>query len=249
MSSFTIKIIAIITMLIDHVKDGILTKYSFLNVIGRIAFPLFAFQVAVGYEKTKNVYNYMKRMLLFALLSQIPFYLFVQKFVEGRLWFNVIFTLLFGIMAMYIWDYKVEEKEEEKGEIINKELANKLMLVFQWIVKLYLIVVLCFIAEFLKFDYGGLGVLFILTIHLLFKKGTKWLFAIIYFLYCIIEFKEALIDRGNKNAIPYVLFMYLPIIFMFLYNGKKGPSMKYFFYFFYPIHLTIILLISYLIGA
>ena len=247
MSSFTIKIIAIVTMLIDHVKDGLLTKYSFLNVIGRIAFPLFAFQVAIGFEKTKNVYNYMKRMFLFALLSEIPYFFFIKKFVGGALWFNVMFTLLFGIMAMYIWDFRTNEKEGEREE--GNKIANVLVKILNWILKIYLIVVLCIIAEFLKFDYGGLGVLFILLIHLLLKKGTKWLFAIIYFLYCIAEFREPLIYRGNKNAIPYVVFMYLPIVFMLLYNGKKGPSIKYFFYFFYPIHLTIILLISYLIGA
>lgn len=244
MSSFTLKIIAIITMLIDHLKDGIFQDYYVLNIIGRIAFPLFAFQVAVGYKNTKNVKKYMGRMLLFALISEVPYYLFIQKFADGQLWCNVMFTLLFGLLTMYIWDYKPNKKEEKSNEKVNS-----LMKSFYWILKIYLIAILCFIAEALKFDYGGLGVLFVLSIHLLFRDGRKWIFAIYYLLYCIAEFREPLIYYKNMKAIPYIIFMYIPIIFMLLHNGKKGPSMKYFFYLFYPIHLTIILLISSLIGT
>ena len=247
MSSFTLKIIAIVSMFIDHLKDGILKEYSVLNVIGRIAFPLFAFQAAIGYEKTKNVYKYMQRMLIFAIISEIPFYLFSKNFTGGTLKVDVIFTLLFGIFAMYIWDYKLKNKEEKENNSSKIELV--LDSIFTWTIKIMLLIVLFFIADIGKFDYGGLGVLFVLIIHLFFKDGRKIIFAILYLAYCIYEFKEPFIIYHNMKAIPYIVFMYVPIILMLLYNGKKGPSMKYFFYFFYPIHLTAILLVSYLIGA
>ena len=58
MSSFIIKIIAIFTMFIDHSGDALIGKTSILNVIGRIAFPLFAFQLVVGYKNTSNLKKY-----------------------------------------------------------------------------------------------------------------------------------------------------------------------------------------------
>ena len=59
MSSFVIKLIAIITMLCDHSGDAIIGHFSILNIIGRIAFPLFCFQIVVGYKHTKNVKKYL----------------------------------------------------------------------------------------------------------------------------------------------------------------------------------------------
>ena len=77
MSSFVIKIIACITMLLDHIKysspvfENFATEY-----LGRLSFPLFAFLIAEGYTHTKNLKKYYKRLFVFGLLSQIPFMLF-----------------------------------------------------------------------------------------------------------------------------------------------------------------------------
>lgn len=60
MSSFTLKMIAIICMLIDHSCDVFVQHYSIGYVIGRIAFPLFAFQIVVGYENTRDVKKYLE---------------------------------------------------------------------------------------------------------------------------------------------------------------------------------------------
>ena len=76
MSSFAIKLIAIITMFCDHFGDAILGRFSILNIIGRIAFPLFCFQIVIGYKHTKNINKYIIRLLLFGIISQIPFSLF-----------------------------------------------------------------------------------------------------------------------------------------------------------------------------
>lgn len=73
MSSFWIKIIALITMLIDHIGFAFFPENLLLRIIGRISMPLFAFQIAVGFDKTKSREKYIIRMLIFALVSQIPF--------------------------------------------------------------------------------------------------------------------------------------------------------------------------------
>ena len=82
MTSFSLKIIALITMFLDHISYPIFGGFSYLNLIGRIAFPIFAFQISEGFIHTKNVKKYMLRLLLFAFISQIPFQLFHFKFVN-----------------------------------------------------------------------------------------------------------------------------------------------------------------------
>ena len=69
MSSFVIKIIAIISMLFDHTNDVFIGHLSVFNLIGRIAFPLFSFQLVVGYTYTHNIKKYISRMFIFALIS------------------------------------------------------------------------------------------------------------------------------------------------------------------------------------
>lgn len=92
-SSFALKIIAVICMLCDHLGDAIIKPFSFFNVIGRIAFPIFAFQITEGYIHTKDLKKYFKRLIIFAILSQIPFMLFLSTFTSPFT-LNIFFTLL-----------------------------------------------------------------------------------------------------------------------------------------------------------
>ena len=103
MNSFILKIIACITMFIDHVGYAIFNGPSWFNYIGRIAFPIFAFQISEGYAHTRNIKKYLVRLLIFALVSQIPFMLFVSL-VNDDFSLNVIFTLLFGLVSIVIYD-------------------------------------------------------------------------------------------------------------------------------------------------
>ena len=92
MSSFVLKIIAIITMFIDHLGYAIFGKFSCFNYIGRLSFPIFAFQISEGYIHTKNLKKYFLRLFLFALVSQIPFMLF-HSIISRDFSLNIFFTL------------------------------------------------------------------------------------------------------------------------------------------------------------
>ena len=118
MTSFALKITAIISMFCDHFGDAFIGHFSFLNLIGRIAFPIFAFQISEGFTHTKNMKKYFLRLGIFALVSQIPFSLFVHKFLGSSLFsLNVFFTLFLGLLSMYLYDYiiKLFNTTDENG--------------------------------------------------------------------------------------------------------------------------------------
>ena len=96
-SAFVLKIIAVITMTIDHSGYLIFGGSSFMNFIGRIAFPIFAFQITEGYTHTHNLKKYFLRLFAFALISQIPFMLFTTM-ITSRMAFKYFlypFTLTY----------------------------------------------------------------------------------------------------------------------------------------------------------
>ncbi len=78
MSAFVLKLIAVFSMTCDHLSYLIFGRFSFLNLIGRIAFPIFAYQITEGYIHTSNLKKYFLRLALFGVISQIPFMLFLS---------------------------------------------------------------------------------------------------------------------------------------------------------------------------
>lgn len=209
-SGFTLKWIAIICMLIDHVGAVLFPQYIQLRMIGRLAFPIYCFLLVEGAVHTKDIHKYEVRLFLFALLSELPF----DLAFFGRIYFghqNVFFTLFFGLVA-------VEQCQKRTGKLSS-------FLTFLASIAL---------AEVLNTDYGASGVIFILLFYILYQYRVAKQAAFVVMNYLM---------YGISVQI-YATFAALP---MLLYNGKRGPSMKYFFYAFYPIHLLVIYVICKLI--
>jgi hypothetical protein len=91
-----LKWIAIITMTFDHVGAILYPEFEFLRLIGRLAFPLFAYLLILGMESTRNIRNYFFRLFIFALISQIPFFLAINYAPFELL--NIFFSLSFGLL-------------------------------------------------------------------------------------------------------------------------------------------------------
>ena len=237
MTSFVLKLIAIISMLIDHTGDTFISllgpKLIYFNALGRLAFPLFCFMLVQGYYHTHNLKKYMLRLLIGGILSQAQFMIFCNIFSGSYFHVNVLFSLLFGLISLWIWDYKLFD---------NKE--GKFFIVVSWIIKLAIILALIGIASSLKFDYGAVVIPFILIIHIFFKKH-KIIFALLYAALSFITYKYVSGFTGI-HLIVYSIAAFLPIIIMFLYNGKKGPNTKHGLYLIYPIHLIILDLIYFI---
>jgi len=228
MNSFILKIIACICMFCDHIGNVLFDEVTVLNYIGRFTFIIFAFQIVQGYIHTHNIKKYIKRLSLFALISQIPFTLFYH-FVFESFAINVIFTLLFGLIAIFIYDK-----------------YNKFVGICSCIS-------LGLIAEFCKFDYGFFGVFIIFMFYLLHNKKIYMTF--VFVLAVIAKFGSSVLKYGlplsySFSGNPYSMCMYftcLAIVPVLLYNGKKGKDAKYLFYIFYPVHLLALTLLAILI--
>lgn len=271
MSSFIIKLIAILTMTIDHVND-IFYHLPLLNIIGRIAFPLFCFQVVVGYSKTRDLKKYLLRLFLFAIISQIPYYFFM-KLIQESLSTNVIVTLLIGIISMYIYDINIENKNGKLSLIDSRDndIVKKMSIKYEGIIKIFCviikyasIIILMIISYIIKADYNAWGILLVLIIHTFYpldgniklsgktiqisKFVATFLFLIIMIIMSFAKYYLISDSLGIKYYIKYSLATFIPAIIIMLSNGKKGISLKYFFYIYYPLHLTIILVIEKLIS-
>jgi hypothetical protein len=194
-------------MLIDHVARIYFPDNLILGIIGRLSYPLFAWGIAKGFTFTSNYRKYLIRLLILALVSQLPYSLL---FKNGCL--NIGFTLMAGLIVLKIYSTKMPA----------------------WL-KWPCIIVLLIISHLGKFDYGIYGILTIFVFYvfrnndyLALIQGALTLTSVIIFKYEAIQLFAAL----------------SPILIMFL-SSKDFRINRKLQYSFYPIHLTIILLLTY----
>lgn len=198
---------------------GCFGKATWLNYIGRIAFPIFAYQITEGYIHTRSFKKYFFRLLLFALISQFPFALFYSIFSTTYV-LNVFFTLLLGLFCIYIWD----------------RTPSKFL-------SLSIIAVLLLLAEFTNMDYGYWGVLVVFVFYLC--KNNKFALLLSFISLLILKYLPNIITYNfYYKYILFFIFTLLSIIPILLYNGKQGRKIKYFLYVFYPVHLLLLYLLN-----
>lgn len=243
MSSFVLKIIALLTMLWDHISyiyppvlvlpdlfPGISaelfeTLFHISNYIGRISAPIFLWSIAQGYRHTGNFKKYALRLLGFACLAEWPYHLLFGD--HG----NVLFTYLFGLLTLRLMDWG-----NEKRPRLGYALAA-LVVVLSW--------------HFAPFEGGGRYILFILAFYLtdhwaVGGKALLWLF-----LYPSSRWKLLVLTLSEGLRLSnFVLNAFGPLLgvgLTFFYNGKKGPdipAIKYLWYILYPAHLLVLGVIS-----
>jgi len=217
LNSNSLKIVAIVAMLLDHIAMGFLVFssvfYFVFRFIGRVCAPIMFYSLAKGYYFTKDKFKYGMRLFVFALISQIPYSLFVSDMVFDYKNYNVIFTLFFGFLSLVIFD-KVKDK----------------------LIK-YSLIVLCLVLSYFC-DYRIIGVIFVLLFYILINNNYKYLgYAILSFLYLVVN---VFIYRNVLSfMIGLGLFMVIPLIY--LDNGSRGKyNLKYLFYVFYPLHMLVL---------
>lgn len=154
-----LKWIAMITMTIDHIGAGLLSPYNQMTtmnldglytvtrLIGRLAFPIFAFLIIQGYQHTSNRRGYISKLFLFALLSELPFDLAFNHQLFYWPQQNIFFTLAIGVIGFAIFE-KYEEEQQLAPQILTFIGAGLL-------------------AEFMGVDYGLYGIVFIFGLGIL----------------------------------------------------------------------------------
>lgn len=257
-TSFTLKIIAIISMLIDHTTVALYyfipTEMNYIydigRGIGRIAFPLFCFMIVEGYYHTRNKWRYLGSLILLAFISELPF----DSLISGnglRLEFNsqnVFFTLALGLLMVILLDatnkrMKAIIEKQEKGVNRFEAVATNV------IIQILIIQLMYMPMTYINSDYGSLGLDLILYIYyfekipgLLKKINEKFEGDKVKFIFAglAVLFWFVLYDIKMRGIVESLGF--LAVILIMLYNGKRGSYKipKYVFYFFYPVHLTVL---------
>ena len=219
MNRNVLKIIAVISMLIDHIGAYIFPGAYWLRCIGRLAFPIFAFFIAEGMRYTRSRKRYVLTLLVFAIISQIP-YGFLREFY----YLNILFTFLIAIFAIFLIE---NYKKNETLYMIYLLLLGSVLL----------------FVEFLNIvDYGIFGVLLILVFY--FVKDKKLSFSLGAACLVLLTLKMMLFAGFTlRSTVQFLSILSLPLLYF--YNGNKGKvNLKWLFYIFYPLHLLVILIIT-----
>ena len=229
-SADVLKIVAVVTMIIDHIWQAGLVEPRVFNWVGRLAFPIFAFQVAEGYTKTSNVKKYAARLLLFALVSEIPFNIFCVDSVFFPDYQNVIFTLLFGLCSLIAVDKAKKDKSAKNG--------------FLCVMGVLVIVIL---ADALQMDYGAAGVFTVLAFYIFrdvkHARVLELLSMVLIFTVLFPGNSFTVEIFGRLYLAPVQIFALFSLAPIWLYNGKKGKyskALQYGFYAVYPLHLLVL---------
>ena len=234
-STAALHIIAMLFMLMDHLWATLLPAREWLTCAGRVAFPIFAFMAVEGYFHTRSFKKYILRMLLFAVLSEIPFDL-----MYGGTWFypvhqNVLWTFLLGLLGVWLM-----EQVRKKGK------TWMYLLVCVLVVPAGLVLgTLCMV------DYYGVGVLTVFVFY--FLHGRKWWcflgqLAALYWLN--VELLGGLMYPVQLFGMEFELcqqgLALLALIPIWLYHGRQGYHSKpfqYLCYAFYPVHMLLLVVV------
>lgn len=228
----TLKLIAIISMTIDHIGFILLPDIIVLRYIGRLAFPIFAYMIAEGCYYTKNKKKYILLVLLIGVLCQGVMIMVGREF---RL--NIMFTLFFSIALIYLLQWAVGRKDilgtaGHASETMRTTSGKPVRWAAFVLVLLACIFIAMVIPKFFPLfhvDYGMGGILLPVVIYIPRERYQKLMaMAVWLVILCL-----------NTHPFQwYCLFALIPLLF---YNGKPGKyRLKYFFYFYYPVHLAIL---------
>ncbi|WP_394981224.1 TraX family protein [Candidatus Allofournierella excrementavium] len=232
LTSFDLHLLAMGLMLCDHICLALMPDRLWMTCAGRLAFPIFAFLVAEGFVRTRSRARYARRLLVFALVSEVPFDLLaagrpVYPFHQNVLW---TFLIALGCMQLLEWA-KADSRPAARlvvsaGTVLVGFLAGTAFMV----------------------DYFGPGVWTVLVFY--FFRGDGWRQRLGQLL-CLLFLNGWLLGGPSLTAalgplmlvLPIQAFAVLALPFIWLYRGRQGPhgrAVRWLFYGFYPAHLLVL---------
>ncbi len=231
-TSFTLHMIAMVLMLCDHLWATVIPGQQWLTWLGRLAFPIFAFLIVEGYFHTGNFKKYLLRLLVFALIAEIPFNLMYTSLWIFPFHQNVLWTFLLSLLCLKSID-KLRER----------------LKVWLWL-PLAVLVGGSFVllGQLLMVDYYAYGVLTVLVFYCF--RGKGWIYhlgqlaGLVYINWHLISGLVVPVEvAGLTFEIPQQGMAVLALLPIWLYKGEQGPHNKviqYCLYAFYPVHMLIL---------
>ena len=232
MTAFTLKIIALTAMLIDHLAVVFPDVFPFwFRGIGRLAYPIFVYLLAEGFRHTKAREKFLMRLLAFAIISEIPYDMAMGNAVNFAADTNIFYTLFLGGMAIFLCERLKERRGWQTMAVIAAILPTAIL------------------AELLTADYGGMGVLFIFAMYAIKPEIARLAamggFALSQFIPLVTAHSMGIAVRVEYLfLLPFALAT-VPLVA--LYNGERGVNAKWLFYWFYPAHLAVLAVIAMMI--
>ena len=217
-----LKLIAMLAMTLDHVGRQLFPQFGVFVILGRLAFPIFAYMIAEGCAHTRHRGRYLGMVFGLGVVCQAVYY-----FAYGSLYQNILITFTLSIATIFAIDRFRRKMRFFRGLVMTVTLA---MVVF------LAVVLPRRTGNEFWIDYGVFGVFLPVVIYFMPKKWAKLLGA-------------AVMMAGVAwmlGGVQWYSMLALPLLA--LYNGQRGRrKLKYLFYIFYPVHLVIIYLISLII--
>ena len=234
---FILKIIAILSMLASHVLVVFEAGFPYdiklgLYYFGRLAFPIFAFSIANGWNKTHSRLLYMLRILIMAVISQIPFaialrgvtFIGLYSTFFSKTW-NIGFTFLLAAICLLIYDML---RKIDFPKVIALVCAILPALAFEFLTPFHV-------------EYGYAGVALILVMYAFIDDLPLFFFSSS----AVLVFMNASFSNFILTVRADVfLAQFTAILLLLLYNGNRGSGAKYLFYIFYPLHIIILYLLK-----
>lgn len=220
LSGNALKVIAVITMLIDHIGHILLPQMFLLRKIGRLSLPIFAFMIAEGCIYTKNKLRYFLGIFLLAVLCQVGY------FIAGYgLDLSILVTFSYSILIIYaLQNFRKQLNGGRWYEMI-----------FAFGLFVFTVGMTYIINRYYRADYGFWGCMLPLFAYLpvFIKEDASVSTKVVSFAVGVF------VLAWRMNMVQYYSLLSLPLLMM--YSGKRGKyNIKYIFYVFYPLHLVIL---------
>lgn len=209
-----LKWIAIITMTVDHVGVIFYPEFTVLRFIGRLSFPLFAYLLILGIENTRNIRNYFTRLFIFALISQVPFFLALDYGPFDSL--NIFFTLSSGLLFIYFF--------KKSSVFVLVPVFASLVLPFDY--RIYGIAMIG--CMYILKDNTKFGVFSLILLNTLFLVPWNIQFLSISTIPLILLHKNGSLNITKETTEKVTIPLWR----------------KYFFYVYYPLHLALLYIIQ-----
>ena len=218
-----LKIIALIAMTCDHVGLSLFPQYDVFRIIGRLAFPLFAYMIAEGCRHTRNRQAYLRNILGLGILCQV-----VYLIAERSLYQCILIT--FGLSICFVYTIDYAKKRKTAGSMVVATVVG----LGVWFLSVPLPELLKIATDY-KIDYGFWGILLPVVIY--FAPHTYKVPA------TAMGLLPLCISFGSEQW-----YCYIAVLLLLFYNGTRGKAnMKNLFYIYYPVHLVCIYLLGLLI--